>query len=313
MRSEEELCPTNKRFKPNKSNVRIYPEETQDEPLFDISLEIIKYNTIYNAITLTTEVPKIYMQQFWHTTFKNEKNKKYYIVLDYQRFKLNAEVFCNALQISPRQPNKHFFPSHVKAELVNFIKTSSKEARLEKLKYVAKGEPRGKLTFGMPIPKGQGKGFMRRSDMEVNPPKSKKQNDIVSRRSRTITFANNVFPDPDEAFSMLKSSIWKKLRKEKKNKEVNKYIDSDHEDNENDSEKGNESDRFDNDVESAEFKNDESKKDSDDADDQTAEFVIKPHEKELEQPPKELQIHSPNVTTTLAEDFLKYLNDSNEV
>ncbi|GKD82175.1 hypothetical protein Tco_1349014 [Tanacetum coccineum] len=40
MRSEEELCPTNMRFVPNKSNVRIDPDETQDEPLFKIFLEI---------------------------------------------------------------------------------------------------------------------------------------------------------------------------------------------------------------------------------------------------------------------------------
>ncbi|GJV72303.1 hypothetical protein Tco_1492298 [Tanacetum coccineum] len=58
MRGEEELCPTNLRFPPNKSIVRIDPEETQDEPLYDISLEILKNNTIYNALTLTTEVPK---------------------------------------------------------------------------------------------------------------------------------------------------------------------------------------------------------------------------------------------------------------
>ncbi|GKB44656.1 hypothetical protein Tco_0889598 [Tanacetum coccineum] len=40
MRNEEELCPTNTRFVPNKSNVRIDPDETQDEPLFKIFLEI---------------------------------------------------------------------------------------------------------------------------------------------------------------------------------------------------------------------------------------------------------------------------------
>ncbi|GJW28598.1 hypothetical protein Tco_0045473 [Tanacetum coccineum] len=57
MRSEEELCSTNIRFPPNKRNVRIDLDEIQDEPLYDISLEILKNNTIYNALTLTTEVP----------------------------------------------------------------------------------------------------------------------------------------------------------------------------------------------------------------------------------------------------------------
>ncbi|GJR98923.1 hypothetical protein Tco_0271097 [Tanacetum coccineum] len=118
MRSEEQLCPTNMRFVPNKSNVRIDLDETQDEPLFEISLEILKHKTIYNAITLTMEVPKIYMQQFLYTASKNEKSKKYYFVLDYQRFEIRAELFRHALQISPRQPNKQVFPPPVQYELV---------------------------------------------------------------------------------------------------------------------------------------------------------------------------------------------------
>ncbi|GJT68892.1 hypothetical protein Tco_1020372, partial [Tanacetum coccineum] len=119
MRSKEELCPTNQRFVPNKSNILIDLEEIQDEPLFDISLELHKHNTIFNAITLSTEVLEIYMQQFWYTTAKNEKNKKYYFVLDYQRFKLNADLFHNALQISPRQPQNSLSHHRSKQNLSN--------------------------------------------------------------------------------------------------------------------------------------------------------------------------------------------------
>ncbi|GJU84549.1 hypothetical protein Tco_1292095 [Tanacetum coccineum] len=231
MRSEEELCPTNKRFESNKSNARIDLEETQDEPLFDISLEILKYNIIYNAITLTMEVPKIYMQQFWHTAFKNEKNKK-----------------------------------------------------------------------------GQGKGLMRRSDMEVNPPKSKKQKDAVSRHSRIITFADNVLPDTDEAFKQSKESKKQSILEEIKRKtpregsgaaresldhndsfdffndgKTESERDSDHEESDSDSEHGDESDKFNNDEENVESENDEYDQDYDNDEDQTADFVLKPHDKEPEQ------------------------------
>ncbi|GJS98779.1 hypothetical protein Tco_0819949 [Tanacetum coccineum] len=122
MRSEEELCPTNVRFPPNKSNVRIDPDETQNEPLYDTSLEILKNNTIYNALTLTTEVPVIYMQQFWHTVYKNKQSNKYFFHLDYQRFEIGAELIRNALRISPRQPNTEFITPPVQEELVLFIK-----------------------------------------------------------------------------------------------------------------------------------------------------------------------------------------------
>ncbi|GKB94111.1 hypothetical protein Tco_0980248 [Tanacetum coccineum] len=120
------------------------------------------------------------MQQFWDTDSKNAKNDKYYFILDCQRFKIGAELFRKALRLDSTPHNV------------------SEEARLEKLKYVAKGEPRGKRTFGMPIPesmmsreikesnayinylakyphaqsstptqgRGRGKGYMRKGDIE---------------------------------------------------------------------------------------------------------------------------------------------------
>ncbi|GJS84826.1 hypothetical protein Tco_0751367 [Tanacetum coccineum] len=93
----------------------------------------------------------------------------------------------------------------------------SEEELVEKLKLVAKGEPKGKPTFRIPIPeammsreikefdaylnymakylnvqfgsltlgRGQGKGYMRKGVLEMNAPKKKKAG--VPRRSRTIT------------------------------------------------------------------------------------------------------------------------------
>ncbi|GJW65188.1 hypothetical protein Tco_0117072 [Tanacetum coccineum] len=110
------------KFPLNKSNVRINLEEPQDEPIFDISLEILKNNIIYNALTLTTEVPVIYMQQFWHTVYKNKQSNIYFFHLDYQSFEIGAELIRNALRISPRQPNKEFITPPVQEELVLFIK-----------------------------------------------------------------------------------------------------------------------------------------------------------------------------------------------
>ncbi|GJX99047.1 hypothetical protein Tco_0356066 [Tanacetum coccineum] len=108
----------------------------------------------------------------------------------------------------------------------------SDEARLEKLKYVVMGEPRHTSTLGMSIhevmmtgeikesqayvnyltkyphaqsssstPKhGMGKGLMRRGDV----PTPKKKKDVIPIRQRTIIFADNVFPDLDEALEYAK-------------------------------------------------------------------------------------------------------------
>ncbi|GKD52801.1 hypothetical protein Tco_1286188 [Tanacetum coccineum] len=141
MRIEEELCPINIRFPPNKSNVRIDPKDPQYEPIFDISLEILNNNTIYNTLTLTTKVPMIYMQQFWYIVYKNKQSNIYFFHLDFQCFEIRTELIRNALQISLRQPNIQFISPH----------------------YSAKGER--KLTFGMPIPKAILRGGIKDSQV----------------------------------------------------------------------------------------------------------------------------------------------------
>ncbi|GJV77300.1 hypothetical protein Tco_1508884 [Tanacetum coccineum] len=62
IRSEEELCPSDKRVAVNVNNLRLDPDEIHVEPLFNLTLAILKQHSIINAVTLTTEAPEIYMQ-----------------------------------------------------------------------------------------------------------------------------------------------------------------------------------------------------------------------------------------------------------
>ncbi|GJU77433.1 hypothetical protein Tco_1274503 [Tanacetum coccineum] len=122
MRSEEELCPSNKRVAVNISNLRLVLDEIHVEPLFNITLEILKLHSIINSITLTIDAPEIYMQQFWHTVYKDERNKKYYFYLDYQHFDVGTELLRHALKTSPRKPDQPLVKPPCQDELVTFIK-----------------------------------------------------------------------------------------------------------------------------------------------------------------------------------------------
>ncbi|GJS44720.1 hypothetical protein Tco_0594841 [Tanacetum coccineum] len=62
IRSEDELCPSDKRVAVNVSNPMINPDEIHAKPLFNLTLDILKQHSIYNAMTLTTDAPEIYMQ-----------------------------------------------------------------------------------------------------------------------------------------------------------------------------------------------------------------------------------------------------------
>ncbi|GKB63703.1 hypothetical protein Tco_0919889 [Tanacetum coccineum] len=62
------------------------------------------------------------MQQSWHTMYKDERNNKYYFVLDYQRFEIGAELLLHALKTSPRLPDQPFVETPSQDELLIFIK-----------------------------------------------------------------------------------------------------------------------------------------------------------------------------------------------
>ncbi|GJY66423.1 hypothetical protein Tco_0468661 [Tanacetum coccineum] len=79
---------------PNKSNVRIDPEETQDEPIFELCLEILKNNT----------------------------NKRYFLHLDSKHFEVDVELLRKALNISPRKPDTQFTQPPTSDGLILFIK-----------------------------------------------------------------------------------------------------------------------------------------------------------------------------------------------
>ncbi|GKA13887.1 hypothetical protein Tco_0693533 [Tanacetum coccineum] len=216
-----------------------------------------------------------------------------------------------------------------------------KEARLEKLEYVAKGEPKGKPTFRMPILEEMMRKEIKEFDAYVNIWQSTHMHnlkkDAVPRRSRTITSTDNLLEDPDQALDYAKLLLLnlKKQSKESKKQRIQEEIkkalgegsgaapDSlDHSDSSDNSiwnstdddktESDKDSDnRDDNDVSDNEDENEDSDdadnvnnfdKDSNVENDQTADFVIRPHVKEPVQEQLEPQPHSPSVTITSHED-----------
>ncbi|GJX61522.1 hypothetical protein Tco_0294422, partial [Tanacetum coccineum] len=74
---DEALVPINDQVKISASNMRIDPLKKQKDPSYQISLDIIKKYSCYNAFLKTADVPQIYMQQFWSKgKGKGRKGKK---------------------------------------------------------------------------------------------------------------------------------------------------------------------------------------------------------------------------------------------
>ncbi|GJT36555.1 hypothetical protein Tco_0926974 [Tanacetum coccineum] len=95
------VAPEN-RVQIGKCNMRIDPTKTPKEPTYQVVLDALALTTLYHVFLITAEVPKIYMQQFWHTITKGVKGSSLY------QFKL---------------PNQEFVvPPSSDLEIVSFIK-----------------------------------------------------------------------------------------------------------------------------------------------------------------------------------------------
>ncbi|GJT35983.1 hypothetical protein Tco_0718458 [Tanacetum coccineum] len=103
-------------------NMIINPTKTPKEPTYQVFLDSLALSLLYPAFLITTEVPKIYMHQFWHTITKTKNSSSYKFELDKKKYTIDVEVFHDILLICPRLPNQEFDAPPSDEEIVTFIK-----------------------------------------------------------------------------------------------------------------------------------------------------------------------------------------------
>ncbi|GJW83256.1 hypothetical protein Tco_0156401 [Tanacetum coccineum] len=78
--------------------MRIDLTKNQKEAIYQLTLDIIKQYSCYNAFLITIDVPQIYMQQFLYTISKNKNASSYQFQLDNQKFKIESwRTFLNII------------------------------------------------------------------------------------------------------------------------------------------------------------------------------------------------------------------------
>nr|GFC61551.1 hypothetical protein [Tanacetum cinerariifolium] len=80
-------------------------EETtvlQKEETFQVVIDIIKNSTCFKAFTISIDIPKIFMQQFWYSIKKLQGIDSYEFLLANKKCIVNAEVFRAILDICQR-------------------------------------------------------------------------------------------------------------------------------------------------------------------------------------------------------------------
>ncbi|GKF36273.1 hypothetical protein Tco_0113031, partial [Tanacetum coccineum] len=103
----------------------------------------------------STNVPAIYLQQFWKTMSYNEKTGVYSCQVDEQWFDLSVDLLRKALAITPVNPSHPFELPLSGDTVIDFVNELGYPEPVEifvsrNLKFVPKGET--VEVFGMAIP-----------------------------------------------------------------------------------------------------------------------------------------------------------------
>ncbi|GKB78865.1 hypothetical protein Tco_0945760 [Tanacetum coccineum] len=115
-----ELVALENRHTIDKCNMRINPGMKPKEPTYQVASDALALTTCYLAFLITTEVPVIYMHQFWATVTKHKASYRFKI--DNKRFYVNVEVFGEILNIYPKVLGKEFDKQPIEEEALSFIR-----------------------------------------------------------------------------------------------------------------------------------------------------------------------------------------------
>ncbi|GJQ89296.1 retrovirus-related pol polyprotein from transposon TNT 1-94 [Tanacetum coccineum] len=101
------------RVKISSTNVRLETTVQQKEETFQVIIDVIKNSMCFKAFTITVEVPKIFMQQFWYTIKKVKDSESYEFLLANKKCIVNADVFRKIMDIGPRVKGEEFTEENV--------------------------------------------------------------------------------------------------------------------------------------------------------------------------------------------------------
>ncbi|GJU68416.1 hypothetical protein Tco_1254675 [Tanacetum coccineum] len=100
---------------------RLNPGKKQREPTFQVVLDALALTPCYSAFLITTDVPEVYMHQFWDSIHKYENSYRFRMDKK-KKFDLNLEIFRDIFQICPRVHGQNFDALPTDEDIVSFFK-----------------------------------------------------------------------------------------------------------------------------------------------------------------------------------------------
>ncbi|GJU31873.1 hypothetical protein Tco_1175462 [Tanacetum coccineum] len=120
-RTDEQILPRIRWVSIGKSNCYLDAEKLQSNPIYKITVDIMKQTNFFRAFIASSTIPAIYIQQFWDTICYDRITGGYKCQLDEQWFNLTKDTLRDALRIMPVNNNKAFSSPPTQDTLINFV------------------------------------------------------------------------------------------------------------------------------------------------------------------------------------------------
>nr|GFB54569.1 hypothetical protein [Tanacetum cinerariifolium] len=117
---DESVIPSTQRLRIGRSNFRLPSDIQSKESTLQVVYDVLRNSPLFRAFQVTTDVPEIYMQEFWATAKLHHNSIRFKI--DTKKSVLDLEAFREMLHISPRIPNQSFADLPTEEEILEFLR-----------------------------------------------------------------------------------------------------------------------------------------------------------------------------------------------
>nr|GEX93607.1 hypothetical protein [Tanacetum cinerariifolium] len=199
---DEALVPSTQRLRIERSNFRLPSDIQSKESTLQFVYDVLRRCLFFKAFLVTADVPEIYMQEFWATTYVHQHSIRF--KMNNKKHIVNLESFRDMLHISPRIPSQSFDKLPLEGEILEFIRHQNTQQYSAMLPIeLTNDEIRNIKAYkeyyacateeAAPKPKASARRKRSGSDTSITPPPSEvarteaQQLEIVLRRSRQQT------------------------------------------------------------------------------------------------------------------------------
>nr|GFB67834.1 hypothetical protein [Tanacetum cinerariifolium] len=125
-----------KKVKDWRSNFRLPSDIQSKEPTLQVVYDVLRGCPFFKAFLVTADVPAIYMQEFWATTYVYQHSIRF--KMDSKKNIVDLEALREMLHISPRVPGQSFDEQPFEEEILDFLWFFGHSAQIKTLTDVSR-------------------------------------------------------------------------------------------------------------------------------------------------------------------------------